>query len=257
MNVIVTGAGRNKGIGAEICRTLSENGNNIYFTSFAQYDVKVCGIEPHEYELTKEECKKYRNKVFFGFFDLTKPAEVSELFNDAIMKMGSVDALVNCLCYHEYDSFGSIEEKVLDTNYQTNTKAILMLCQEFYVRFNGKSGSIVNLSSLQAIQPLYNEVCYAITKASIPIITSTLAFQMGEKNININAVNPGPTEIGIEDEEAFLKQCQKANPFRRVGKPRDVANIVCFLLSDAGHWISGQTIDSEGALYRGITELSV
>ena len=257
MNVIVTGAGRNKGIGAEICRMLSERGNNIYFTSYNVYDVQVCGINPSEYGLTKEECNKYGNKVYFDFFDLTRMENITTMFDDAILRLGSVDALVNCLCYHEYDSFGSINDRELDTNYQVNTKAILMLCQEFYSRFKGDKGSIVNISSLQEVQPLYNEVSYAITKASILIITSTLAFQMGEKNININAINPGPTDIGVKDEEPFLNQCKEAIPFRRVGTTRDVANLVYFLLSDAGHWISGQTINSEGALYRGITGLQI
>lgn len=254
MNIIITGAGRNKGIGAEVCRYLSESGNNIYFTSYDQYDSSIGGISPVEYELTEKECRKYGNKVYFGIYDLSSSEGINALYDDAGQKLGSIDGLVNCLCFHANDTLGSIREEDLDANYQVNTKAIFLLCQEFFNRFSSKWGSIVNLSSMQHLQPLYDEVSYAITKAAVPIVSSTLALQMAEKNISINSVNPGATDTGIEEAIGFFAQCREANPFGRVGKPRDVANIVGFLLSDKGHWITGQTIDSEGAIYRGITE---
>lgn len=254
MNVIVTGAGRNKGIGAEICRVLSKSGNNIYYTSYDQYDIEVGGINTTDYILTKQECSNNGQSVYFGIFDLSHEKGVKALFDDAIMKIGQIDALVNCLCYHKYDVFGKIVETELDNTYKVNVKAILLLCQEFYLRFNGKKGSIVNLSSMQHLQPLYSEISYATTKASVPIISSTLSLIMAKKNININSVNPGSTNIGDANEIDFQLLCKKANSFGRTGTPGDVANIVKFLLSEEGQWITGQTIDSEGAIYRSITE---
>lgn len=254
MNVIVTGAGRNKGIGAEICRVLSKSGDNIYFTSYDQYDIEVGGIRLADYILTKQECSNNGQSVYFDIFDLSYEKGVKALFDDATTKLGQIDALVNCLCYHKYDSFGIIDETELDNNYRVNVKAILLLCQEFYLRFNGKKGSIINLSSMQHLQPLYNEISYATTKASIPIISSTLSLIMAKKNININSVNPGFTDIGDANEIDSQLLFKKANSFGRTGAPSDVANIVKFLLSEEGKWITGQSIDSEGAIYRSLTE---
>lgn len=252
MNAIITGAGRNKGIGAEICRSLADKGINLYFTTYDKYDINICDISAKEYEMTFTECKRAGVKVFFGIYDLTTLNGVKSLFDDAESKLGNIDILVNCLCYHVSDELGQIEENILSKNLEVNTLASFLLCQEFYLRFSGKEGSIVNLSSTQNIEPLPNEISYALSKAAIPVMVNTLSREMAKKNININAVNPGATEIE-DGKDINLEYYKKLNPFGRLSTPQDAANIVVFLVSHEGHWITGQTINSEGGIYRGIS----
>lgn len=251
MNAIITGAGRNSGIGAQICRVFAEKGINLYFTTYDKYDLEVCGILEEEYEKTCSECINLGANVFWGIFDLSTSEGIRELFDDATMKLGHIDILINCLCYHVSDVFGQIKAEDLVKNFEVNTKAVFMLCQEFYVRFSGKEGSIVNLSSTQNIEPLPYEISYALSKASIPVMVNTLAQEMAKKNVNINAVNPGATEIG-DSKDINLEDYRMANPFGRISSPQDAANIVWFLVSHEGHWITGQTINSEGGVYRGV-----
>ena len=82
-------------------------------------------------------------------------------------------------------------------------------------------------------------------------MVNTLAQEMAKKNININAVNPGPTEIG-DKKDINLKYYKMINSFGRLSSPQDTANVALFLVSHEGHWITGQTINSEGGIFRGI-----
>ena len=254
MNAIITGAGRNKGIGAQICRSLAQKGINIYFTTFNEYDSKIANIKDSEYQQTLEECRALGVDAHYRIFDLSKKSNVIDLFDNAITKLGSVEILINCLCYHNFDSLTEISESQLEANLAVNSKSIFLLCQEFYKRFNGKIGRIVNFSSTQNLEPLSTEIAYAISKATVPIIVSTLAPIMASKGITINAINPGATETG-NSFDRNINLYKEFNQFGRLGIPEDSANVVCFLISDEGKWITGQTINSEGGLFRGITNI--
>lgn len=249
INAIVTGAGRNKGIGAEICRRFSNEGINVFFTSYNEYDKIIGGILPHEYQLTLDQCNRNGVNAFFTSFDLSNSDNVKELFNEAISKLGNIDILVNCACYHIFDEFESISNRMLDLCFSTNSKIPFLLSQEFYLRHSSSWGSIVNLSSTQNNEALVNEISYAISKASVPNITTTLAPIMAKKRITINSVNPGATDIG-DEKDKNINLYLKNNVFGRLGKPKDVANLVYFLVSSEGQWITGQNIDSEGAVFR-------
>jgi len=253
LNAIVTGAGRCLGIGAKIACTLAEMGTNVYLTSFDTYDISIGQFSATEYLKTIKKCREYGVKVYYSSYDLTSQSNISALFDDANSKLGPINILINNLCYHVIDSFGEIDEESLSSALNTNAKATLLLCQEFYRRHCGNFGRIINLASTQNLEPLTHEIAYAVSKASIPVITSTLAPIMAAKGITINGVNPGATDIG-DLKSTMLDKYRKCNGFGRIGATSDVANLVIFLLSDSGKWITGQTINSEGALLRGTCE---
>lgn len=251
-NAIVTGAGRNRGIGAEICRTFARNGINVYFTSDVSYDTNVANISPNDYDKTRIECAEYGVTAYFQIYDLRSKQEIRNLFCDAENKLGSIDILVTCQCYHTHDNIEQMTEELLNANFDVNAKAITLLCQEFYMRFKGQSGRIINLSSTQNLEALTSEIAYAVSKASVPIIVSTLAPIMASKGITINAVNPGAVDIG-DTNDCNIDDYKRYNKFGRLGSPSDVANLVAFLISEEGCWITGQTINSEGGIFRGLS----
>ena len=116
MNAIIKGAGRNTGIGAQICRSFAEKGINLYFTTYDEYDLEVCGISEEDYKITFVECQNKGVNVFFGIYDLTTLTGVKSLYDDAISKLGNIDILVNCLCYHVSDTIGQVEAEILSKN---------------------------------------------------------------------------------------------------------------------------------------------
>lgn len=259
MNAIITGAGRQSGIGAAIAAALAEMGYNVYLTSYLQYDIQngICRESlnknsiPEEYLETKKRCETYGVKVLFKSFDLSSPSGSEKLFDDANKELGDIHVLVTSHCIHGFDKLGEIRDEFIESNFKINAKATFMLCQEFYRRFVGKIGNIITMSSTQCLEPLVNEISYAISKASTPIIVTTLAPMMAKKGIRINAINPGATEIGDTSDNVDLYKSN--NSFGRIGNPSDVANLVSFLISEKGQWITGQIINSEGGLFRGIS----
>jgi len=251
-NAIITGAGRHLGIGAEICRALAQKGIDIFFTSYDGYDTSIGGFNVSDYDKTLQECRNIGVNAYFETFDLSKQKNISMLFDHAVDKLGTIDVLVNCLCYHKFDSIDKIDDSILMSNMAINASSVFFLCKEFYHRYLGSNGRIINLSSTQDLEPLTSEISYAISKSMIPSIVYTLAPIMASKGISINAVNPGATDIG-DTTERNIHNYLECNQFGRLGKPEDIANLICFLVSDQGKWITGQTINSEGGIFRGLT----
>ena len=90
------------------------------------------------------------------------------------------------------------------------------------------------------------EVAYAVSKGALQQATLTLADELADRGITVNAVNPGPTETGwIGDADP-----DRAMPFGRWGEPDDAARLIAWLCSDDARWITGQTINSEGGFRR-------
>jgi 3-oxoacyl-[acyl-carrier protein] reductase len=91
-----------------------------------------------------------------------------------------------------------------------------------------------------------SEIPYAASKGALHQITATLADELVERGITVNAVNPGPTDTGW----AEGIDPSPAMPLGRWGQPDDAARLVLWLCSDDGAWVTGQVIDSEGGFRR-------
>jgi 3-oxoacyl-[acyl-carrier protein] reductase len=247
---IVTGASRLNGIGAAACLALAEKGANIYFTVWGVYD-KAMHTGNHESDADQllKKLKKYDVKACYEEINLEDDKEYPSLFTRVEEKMGSASILVNNACYSQNHSIDELNAEILDRHYQVNLKATALLSIEFAKRFNGVKGSIVHLTSGQSKGPMMGELAYAATKGAIDALTVTMAAELGNRGITVNAVNPGPTETGwmtAELERILLPKF----PFGRIGKPEDAARIIAFLATPEAEWITGQVIHSEGGFLR-------
>ncbi len=93
--------------------------------------------------------------------------------------------------------------------------------------------------------PMTSEVAYAVSKGALAVATATLAAELAERGIRVNAVNPGPTATGWTEGIEPTRM-----PFGRWGEPDDAARLVAWLCSDDGRWVTGQVISSEGGFRR-------
>ena len=105
-------------------------------------------------------------------------------------------------------------------------------------------------TSGQHLGPMAGELPYAVSKGAIHQMTPTLADHLAGRGITVNCVNPGPTDTGWA-EPMLQVEVAELMPSGRWGTPTDAANLVAFLVSDEGGWITGQVIDSEGGFRRG------
>lgn len=247
---LVTGASRSIGIGAAICRRLADDGADIAFTHFLNYDRDMYGSpEDGPDELQRElEAKGVRAASIA--IDLSQPGIASGLFDQVEASLGPADILINNAAYSTHDSWDTLTEASWDMHMSVNARATAMLTVEFARRFSkGNGGRVVNFSSGQHLGPMPDELAYAASKGAIIAFSMSVAPALARQGITINVVNPGPTDTGwIGDELAAA--LLRVSPFGRIGQPEDAARAIAFLVSDEAAWITGQTINSEGGFLR-------
>ncbi len=245
--VIVTGASRRIGIGSEVVRQLAADGWHVFATWWTPYDAAMpWGSNRDEVD----ELLAVPGVVGMQA-DLADPNAPAALFDVAVAAVGPIRALVNV---HTYDPGGGLEEidaTDLDRHLAINVRGTYLLCREFASRYTPGSGPgrIVNFLSGP---PLVGSVAYAISKGAVHWMTLSIAGELAAKGITVNAINPGPTDTGWMSAE-LKTRLAKSNPIGRVSEPHDAANIVRFLLSEDGGWLTAQFLQSDG----GFSQLAV
>jgi 3-oxoacyl-[acyl-carrier protein] reductase len=235
----VTGAGR--GIGAATALRLAEDGASI---ALADVDIEGC-------QQVAAELESKGTQALAVSCNVTNTEAVAAAVQQTVERFGRLDILVN--------NAGVLRDNLLfkmsDDDWETVMNVHLrgaFLCsraaQEHMVK--QKYGRIISLSSTSALGNR-GQANYSTAKAGLQGLTRTLAIELGPFGITANAVAPGfiDTEMtratarrqGFDPQER-IDAASKIIPVRRVGQPRDVANVISFLASDDSSYVSGQII---------------
>ncbi len=245
---IVTGASRRRGIGAAICRALASHGADILFTHWLPFDRALgSGVDAEGPQALEAELRALGVRAVAMEADLSLADAHLRILNTAAERLGSPAILVNNAAHSSGDGYERLDAATLDAHYAVNLRAMALLSVEFARRFTGgMGGRIINLSSGQGMGAMPTELAYAAMKGAVEAFTSSLAAGVAAKGITVNAVDPGATDTGWMTEEFKAVELTKM-AFGRLGQPEDAARLILFLASDAGAWITGQTIHSCGA----------
>jgi 3-oxoacyl-[acyl-carrier protein] reductase len=248
---IVTGASRDRGIAAAVCRELAARGANVLFTHWRAYDRTMeWGAEEHFPRRLQAELAEHGVKAAGLEIDLSDPAAPERIL-EAAAQLGSPVILVNVAAYSTSDNYTNLTAASLDAHYAVNLRAMALLSVMFCQRHRGgPGGRIINFSSGQALGPMPEELAYIATKGAIEAFTRSLAAGVAHLGITVNAINPGPTDTGWMSPELQAALLPKF-PSGRLGQPEDAARLVALLASDDAAWVTGQVIHSEGGFLRG------
>ncbi|MGD7044519.1 SDR family oxidoreductase [Jeotgalibacillus proteolyticus] len=243
----ITGTGRSQGIGAGICRELAKDGHDILFTYWTKYDEEVSfHREKDEVNAIQNEITSYGVRCEKIEMDLQDASSFKKGFQYCKKMLGRYpDVLVNNAAVSINDTIYTITPESLDEHYRVNVRAATFLTSEFVKQFEGEYGRIINITTGWSQGPMPEELSYVLTKSAVETLTYTLAPVLAEKNITINAINPGPTNTGWMTDD-IKQDILKRSPSGRIGEPKDCANLAAFLASEKAEWITGQVIHSEG-----------
>jgi 3-oxoacyl-[acyl-carrier protein] reductase len=242
---LVTGASRRVGIAAAVARALARDGWDVATTCWRPYDeTEPWGSGAREAEELVAELRELGVRSGLHEDDLADVAAPARVLDAAEGSVGPLTALVNVHAHSEQGGLLDATAEQFDRHLAVNARATLLLCAEFARRFRGGHGSgrIVNFSSGL---PLAGEIAYAASKGAVEWLTVSAAVELGPRGITANAIDPGPTDTGWMPPE-LKAEIEEATPLGRAGRPENAAELVAFLCSPAGGWITGQVLRSDG-----------
>jgi 3-oxoacyl-[acyl-carrier protein] reductase len=253
---LVTGVSRRVGIGYAVARRLAALGASLFLHSYAPHDRdQPWGEDPSGVQAVvagvRDALAAVDASVHHLELELALPEAPARLIEAAADAFGHLDILV---CNHARSGgdgpLGTLDAKMLDAHWAVNTRSTILLTQAFAARHDGRPGGrVIFMTSGQDLGPMTGEVAYAASKGALASITKTLADQLADQRITINAVNPGPVDTGYAPPEAH-EAVRRHFPQQRWGVPDDPARLIAWLVTDDAIWITGQVINSEGGFRR-------
>jgi len=183
--------------------------------------------------------------------DISSLNSFAEITANTVSKWERIDILVNNAGTTRDNIIMRMKEEDWDSVLNVNLKGC----------FNGikavtrpmiknKAGRIISITSVIGQIGNAGQSNYAASKAGIIGLTKSMAKELGSRNITVNAVSPGyiSTEMTEKLNEEVKEKMKSSIPLGRLGTPKDVANLVCFLASDEAEYITGQTFNVDGGM---------
>jgi 3-oxoacyl-[acyl-carrier protein] reductase len=244
--VLVTGVGRRRSIGATIALGLAADGWDLLLNFWAPYDARL-GYErgASDPQRVAEECRRLGRRAELAEADLADPATPARLVEQAAAA-GDLRGLVMSHCESVDSSIVTTTIESWERHFAVNARAAWLLIQAFAGQLpaaddGSVAGRIVALTSDHAAHNLP----YGASKGALDRIVIAAAAELGPRGVRANVINPGPVDTGWMSPELRAAVIAET-PAGRLGTSSDAADLVRFLLSDGGSWISGQLLHSNG-----------
>jgi 3-oxoacyl-[acyl-carrier protein] reductase len=237
---IVTGGGR--GIGRAIAARLAEEGANLAI--FYHSNDAAAKETAEKVRAAGVECELFKG-------DVSSPRDVEALFTSVSDTFGRVDILVNNAGITRDNLMIRMKEEEFDDVLQTNLKGTY-LCTRAALRpmIRARWGRIVNVSSVVGLVGNAGQANYAASKAGIIGFTKSVAREVAQRGITVNAVAPGyvETELTRSLPEKVKEQIREQVPAGRFGEPEEVAEVVALLVAEKAGYLTGQTVSVDGGM---------
>jgi len=235
---VVTGA--SKGIGKGVALTLAGQGA----------DVILAARNQSQLDEVASEIEGMGRRAKAVCVDVTSKEQIDDMMQKAVPEFGGVDIFVN-------NAGVTVMKRITDTSHEdinriidTNLKGAMFFLQNAgkLMTRQGRGGSIVIVTSINAIAPLPTQAVYSSTKAALEALMRCLAADVAKDGIRVNSVAPGAiyTDMNSHFTPEVVERVLTKIPLGRVGEAGEIADVVAFLASDAARYITGSTIVADG-----------
>jgi 3-oxoacyl-[acyl-carrier protein] reductase len=239
---IVTGASR--GIGRATAERLAKDGVSVvvnYATSAEEANGVVEAIEAQG------------GKALAVQADIANLEDIRRLFRETVERLDRLDIFVANAGYSCFKPMEAITEEDFDRTYSLNAKGTYFCLQEA-LRHMVDGGRIVCVSTIGTVLNLPGGSCYFGSKSAVEQFCRVLAKEVAQRNITVNVVSPGFTETKMMSDifetmdPDVPRQLIEMTPLRRFGQPEEIAEVIAFLVSERGRWITRQNIAADGGI---------
>tara|TARA_B100000900_G_scaffold361334_1_gene333973 strand:- start:3169 stop:3945 length:777 start_codon:yes stop_codon:yes gene_type:complete len=237
---IVTGSSR--GIGASIAEAFAEFGASVVLSSRTKNSVDIIAdnIQKRGFEATSVECH------------VGEKEQLNNLIDTTIKEYGKIDILVNNAGINPvFDRLENADEKLFNKIIDINVKAAFNLSNMAMKHMKeNKSGSIINISSVEGHKPDKGLGIYSISKAAITMLTKSQAKEWGKYGIRSNAICPGLIKTKLSSalwqNEEMLELWLRDLPIRKAAEPEEISGMAVYLASNASSYTTGETFNIDG-----------
>ena len=236
---VVTGGSR--GIGRACATRLGRDGFAVIINYASNEDEAAKAVT---------EVEEAGGQVYAVKGDVADEQEMAAVFAAAQERFGGLDVVVHAAGRMPLSPIAELDLDELDSVHRTNIRGTFVVDQ-LAARQLRDGGAIVNFSTTVVGTAFPSYGAYAASKGAVEVLTRILAKELGSRNISVNAVAPGPTATELftaDKSDEDIDRITKLIPLGRLGQPEEIANVVGFLASPEGHWISGQVVRANGAM---------
>ncbi len=249
---IVTGSGR--GIGRAIALSFAENGADVVVNCYTRVSEGIKVVS---------EIESLGRKSLFIKADVSDPKQVNDFMSRVVENFSRIDVLVNNaginVLLEGRVPIQNFSETDWDRIINVDLKGVF-LCSKSVAQqmIKQRGGKIINISSVAGIVPLRLQSAYVAAKAGVINLTRSMALELAQHNINVNAIAPGSiltegTTTLFYSDPKKAEKILSSIPLKRPGTPQDIANAALFLASEDSNYVTGSVLVVDGGWTAGYT----